>query len=60
MQIDKQKIIGMLKDRGEEDKASKADSELPDQVDTEKDQGTLKKLGLDPKELMSQFGGSFL
>jgi hypothetical protein len=60
MQIDKQKIIGMLKDRGEQDKASQADSELPEKVDTDKHQGKLEKLGLDPKELISKFGGSFL
>ena len=34
--------------QGEDDKASKADSELPDQVDTEKHSGTLDKLGIDP------------
>jgi hypothetical protein len=60
MQIDKQKIIGMLKDRGENDKASQADSELPETVDTDKHQGTLEKLGLDPQDLISKFGGSFL
>ena len=48
MQIPKDKILEMLRSRGEDDKASKADSELPDQVDTEKHSGTLDKLGIDP------------
>ena len=49
MQIPKDKLLEMLRSRGEDDKASKADSELPDQVDTEKHSGTLDKLGIDPK-----------
>jgi len=60
MEIDKQKIVGMLKDKGEKDKASQADSELPDKVDTDKHQSKLEKLGVDPQDLISKFGGSFL
>ena len=48
MQIPKEKILELLRSRGDDDKASKADSELPDQVDTEKHSGKLDKLGIDP------------
>jgi hypothetical protein len=48
MQIPKDKLLDLLRQQGEDDKASKADSELPDQVDTEKHSGTLDKLGIDP------------
>ncbi|MCE0486401.1 hypothetical protein [Ornithinimicrobium sediminis] len=57
MQIDKAQIIEFLKSRGEQDKASQADSELPQQVDTERDSGLLEKYGIDPKELMGKLGG---
>lgn len=55
MEIDKSKILDMLKSRGDDDKADKADKELPDTVDTEQDKGTLDKLGIDPKDLISGF-----
>lgn len=51
MQIDKAQILSMLKSQGDDDKASQADAELPDQVDTEKDAGMLSKLGIDPSAL---------
>lgn len=57
MQIDKAQIIEFLTSRGEQDKASQADSELPEQVDTERDSGLLEKYGIDPKELMGKLGG---
>lgn len=57
MKIDKSQIISMLKDRGDHDKATQADAALPDQVDTDKDQGLLAKLGLDPKDLLGKLPG---
>ena len=57
MQIPKEKILELLRSRGEDDKASKADSELPDQVDTEKHSGKLDKLGIDPG-MIGKLGGA--
>ncbi len=57
MQIDKTQIIEMLKSRGDDDQASQAETELPDQVDTEQDAGMLEKYGIDPKDLMGKLGG---
>ena len=57
MQIDKQQIIEMLKNRGDNDKADQAQSELPDQVDTDKDSGLLDKFGVNPKDLMGNLPG---
>ena len=57
MQIPKEKILDLLRSRGEDDKASKADSELPDQVDTQKHAGILDKLGIDP-EMIGKLGGA--
>lgn len=57
MQIDKQQIISLLKNRGDHDKASQAESELPDQVDTDQHSGLLDKLGLSIGDLLGGKGG---
>jgi hypothetical protein len=58
MQIPKEKILELLRSRGDNDKASQAEGELPDQVDTEQHAGLLEKFGIDPQDLISQLGGS--
>jgi hypothetical protein len=55
MQIDKQEIIKMLRERGDHDQADKAEQELPDQVDPEEHSGMLQQFGVNPQELMSRF-----
>ena len=57
MNIDKNQILELLRSQGDNDKAQQADSELPDQVDTDKDAGLLSKFGIDPMELIKKFGG---
>jgi hypothetical protein len=57
MQIPKDQILEFLRSRGGQDKASQADGELPDQVDTDRDAGLLQKLGIDPGALAGQLGG---
>jgi hypothetical protein len=58
MQIPKEQILEFLRSRGENDKASQADGELPDQVDTDQHAGLLEKYGIDPQDLISKLGGS--
>ncbi len=57
MQIDKSQILDMLRSQGDEAKASQADQELPQQVDTDQHGGLLEKLGLSPQELIAKFAG---
>src|SRR3954447_17928230 len=57
MEIPKDKILQLLRERGQDDKAQQADNELPDQVDPEQHAGLLSKLGLDPGELLKLVGG---
>lgn len=57
MKIDKAQIIEFLKSQGEGDKAGQAESELPEQVDTDKDAGLLEKLGINPRDLLGKLGG---
>ncbi len=56
MQIDKQQVIDMLKNQGEHDKAAQAQTELPDQVDTDQHVDVLGKLGVNPQDLLGKLG----
>jgi len=57
MEIPKDKILDLLRERGDHDKAGQAEQELPDQVDPERDSGLLAKFGIDPQDLLAKFGG---
>jgi hypothetical protein len=57
MQIDKSQILEFLKSRGDNDKAAQAESELPDQVDTDQHAGLLSKLGINPADLLGKLPG---
>ncbi len=57
MEIPKDKILEMIKSRGDHDQVDKAQSELPEKVDTDKDKGLLAKFGIDPKDLIGGIGG---
>jgi hypothetical protein len=54
MEIDKQQIIQMLRDQGDDDKAQQAQQQLPDKVDHEQHQDLLQELGVNPQELISK------
>jgi hypothetical protein len=58
MEIPKEQILDLLRQRGDNDKAEQAKNELPDQVDTERDSGILDRLGIDPKDLLGGLGGA--
>lgn len=60
MKIDKDQIISMLRERGEDHKADQAQEQLPADVDTEEHKGLLDGLGLDPAELLGKLGGGGL
>lgn len=58
MEIPKDQILDLLRQRGDNDKAEQAKNELPDQVDTERDSGILDRLGIDPQDLLGGLGGA--
>ena len=60
MQLDKNMILDLLRERGQGDQASQAEQQLPDQVDTDRDAGLLHQFGLDPQELLQRFMGGGL
>ena len=56
MEIPKEKILELLRERGQDDKVAEADQQLPDQVDTEQHADLLSKLGIDPQDLIGGVG----
>ena len=60
MKLDKQELVRMLRTEGDNDTADKAESQLPDEIDTDADADALESVGLDRTELMNKLaGGSF-
>ncbi|MGI8412335.1 MAG: hypothetical protein ACR2QA_07540 [Solirubrobacteraceae bacterium] len=57
MEIPKEQILQMLRDRGDHDKAQQADQQLPEQVDPEQHSDLLGKIGVDPSEIVGGAGG---
>lgn len=57
MNIDKQQILDLLRQQGKGDQAQQAETELPDQVDTDAHAGLLEKFGINPAELLGGAGG---
>ncbi len=57
MNISKEQILQLLRDRGQGDQAEQASSELPDQVDTDQHSDLLSKFGINPQDLLGQLGG---
>jgi hypothetical protein len=53
MEIPKDKVIELIRQRVGGDKADQAGKELPDQVDPEKHADLLSKFGIDPQDLLS-------
>jgi hypothetical protein len=57
MQMTRDRIVAMLRDEGHGERADRAERELPEEVDAERDAGLLERLGLDPKELVQRIAG---
>jgi hypothetical protein len=50
--IDKEKLIELLREKGQHDKVEHAQQQLPDKVDHEEHAGLLQQLGINPQELL--------
>lgn len=57
MNIDKQQILSLLQGQGNADQVSRAETELPDQVDTDQHAGLLDKLGINLPDLLGGNAG---
>ena len=57
MEIPKEKILELLRERGQNERADQAASELPDHVDHQQHAGVLSKFGVEPKDLLDKLPG---
>ena len=57
MEIPKEMVLNMLRERGQGDQVAQADQELPGQVDPEQHGDLLSKFGLDAGDLLKLAGG---
>jgi hypothetical protein len=57
MQIPKAMVVERIRTAGGAEAADRADSELPEKVDTERDAELLRRFALDPTELANGLGG---
>jgi hypothetical protein len=57
VEIPKEQILQMLRERGNHDQAQQADQQLPDQVDPEQHKDLLGRLGIDPGQILGGLGG---
>lgn len=60
MKIDKDTIVSLLRSQGEDRNASRAEKELPNEVDTDADKGLLEKFGIDVGDLVAKVTGGEL
>ena len=57
MEIPKEMVLNLLRERGQGDQVAQADQELPGQVDTDQHGDLLSKFGLDAGDLLKLAGG---
>ena len=54
MKLDRSELVRLLRTQGQNDIADQAESQLPEEVDTDRDGDRLDALGLDRTELMAK------
>jgi hypothetical protein len=57
MELDKSRILELLRQSGDQGQADQAAQQLPDKVDTDQHRWLLVEIGIDPGELIGRFGG---
>ena len=51
MRVSKQQVVEFIRERGDEDRATRAEAELPDHLDLPADEATLLGYGVNPIDL---------
>ena len=54
MEIPKQKVLDLLRSRGDQERVDQAKDELPDKVDPDRDLELFSRLGVEPSELLGK------
>lgn len=58
MKVDKSTVLELLREHGDDDKVSRAQDELPEQVDTDRHRDLLASYGLDEAGLGAKTSGT--
>jgi len=60
VKLDKTELVRLLRTEGDNDTADRVESQLGDEIDTDRDSDALESVGLDRTQLMNKLaGGSF-
>jgi hypothetical protein len=54
MKVDKQQVVELIRERGDEEKAQQAAQELPEEVDHEEHADLLARFGVDPQDVLKK------
>jgi hypothetical protein len=60
MEIDREHVVQLLREKGKDERVQQAIDSLPQKVDHEKHAQELEKLGIDPGELLAKAGHDLL
>jgi hypothetical protein len=60
MEIDRQHVVDLLREKGKDDRVQHAIDALPEKVDHNQHAAQLEKLGIDPGELLAKAGHGLL
>ena len=60
MEIDREHVVALLREKGKDDRVQHAIDQLPEKVDHEKHAQQLEKLGIDPGELAQKAAHNLL
>jgi hypothetical protein len=51
VEIDKESVLKLIRERGDDEQTNQAENELPDRIDTERGAGLLRQFGVDAQDL---------
>jgi hypothetical protein len=57
VKLNKQELVRMLRTEGDNETADKVESDLPGEIDTDRDGDALDSIGLDRTQLMAKLAG---
>jgi hypothetical protein len=57
VKLDKSELLKVLRTQGDNDTAARAEEQLPDEIDTDRDGEALDAVGLDRTQLMAKLAG---
>jgi hypothetical protein len=60
VKLDRQELVRVLRTEGDNDTADRAEQELPDEIDTDRDGSALDAIGLDRTQLLAKLAGGGL